>query len=68
MTARKNRGVSLAAVRRWPAVVNVEQAAGALGVSRSSLYSALARGERPVQVIVVGRRMRVLTNSLIAAL
>jgi hypothetical protein len=49
-------------------VVNVGQAATALGVSRSSLYAALARGERPVQVITVGRRMRVLTASLVNVL
>ena len=40
----------------------------ALGVGRATLYDALARGERPVQVITVGRRMKVLTHSVIALL
>jgi hypothetical protein len=67
-TREIQRGVTLAAVRRWPAVVNVTDAARALGVSRASLYAALARGERPVEVLLVGRRMRVLTASLVSAL
>jgi hypothetical protein len=69
MAAREvQRGVTLAAVRMWPATVNVGQAALALGVSRASLYEALARGERPVEVITVGRRMKVLTASLLKVL
>jgi hypothetical protein len=69
MAAREvQRGVTLAAVRKWPATVNVGQAALALGVSRASLYEALARGERPVEVITVGRRMKVLTASLLKVL
>lgn len=60
--------VTLAEVRNWPPTVNVDRAALALGVSRAALYAALARGERPVQVIQVGHRMKVLTISLIATL
>ncbi len=55
-------------VRRWPATVTVAEAALALGVSRSALYEALARGDRPVQVITVGSRLKVLTHSLVATL
>jgi hypothetical protein len=55
-------------VRRWPASVNVEDAALALGVSRSGLYAAVRDGTCPVQVIRVGRRKKVLTHSLIAVL
>jgi hypothetical protein len=55
-------------VRRWPATCTVADAALALGVSRSTLYEALARGERPVQVVTVSRRTQVLTHSLVAAL
>ena len=60
--------VTLAEVRTWPPAVNVGRAAQALGVSRAALYAALARGERPVQVITVGHRLRVLTHSLVAVL
>jgi hypothetical protein len=59
---------TLAEVRGWAATINVEDAALALGVSRATLYSALARGDRPVQVIQVGHRTKVLTSSLIAVL
>jgi len=59
---------TLAEVRRWPPTVNVADAARALGVSRGSLYAALARGERPVQMIMVGHRIKVLTASLIEVL
>jgi hypothetical protein len=63
-----SRGMTLAQVRKLPAAVDVATAALALGVSRASLYAALARGERPVQVITVGHRMKVLTASLVAVL
>jgi hypothetical protein len=59
---------TLAEVRGWPGTVNVEDAALALGVSRATLYAALARGDRPVQIIQVGHRTKVLTSSLIAVL
>ncbi len=60
--------VTLAEVRTWPPTVNVGRAAEALGVSRAALYSALSRGERPVAVITVGHRLRVLTHSLVETL
>ncbi len=59
---------TLAQIRRWPASVNVEDAARALGISRASLYTAIAEDRSPVEVIVVGRRKKVLTHSLIAVL
>jgi K+-transporting ATPase c subunit len=69
MTATKNSGgVTLAQVRKWPAVVDVSQAATALGISRSSLYAAIAEGAAPVQVIRVRRRQKVLTSSLVELL
>lgn len=55
-------------VRRWPATVNVEQGALALGVSRSALYQSIADGACPVETIMVGRRVKVLTHSLISVL
>lgn len=60
--------VSLAELRAGPAAVDVVTAAAAMGVGRATLYDALRRGERPVQVITVGTRMKVLTASLIALL
>lgn len=68
MATRENRGVSLAAVRRWPAVVDVGQAATALGISRSSAYAAIASGDFPAATIKVNRRLKVLTSSLVALL
>jgi hypothetical protein len=60
--------ITLEDVRRWPPTVDVGRAALALDVSRATLYAALARGERPVQVIRVGGRLKVLTHSLLAVL
>jgi hypothetical protein len=60
--------VTLAQIRRWPPTCSVCEAASALGVSKTALYDALGRGERPVQVIRVGRTMKVLTHSLIRVL
>jgi hypothetical protein len=64
----KVRRPTLDQIRRWPASVNVEDAALALGISRSGLYAAVREGNCPVQVIVVGHRKKVLTHSLIAVL
>jgi Helix-turn-helix domain len=55
-------------VRAWPASVDIEDAALALGVSRSALYVAVRDGTCPAQVIRVGRRMKVLTHSLVEVL
>jgi hypothetical protein len=60
--------LTLAQVRRWPPTVNVSDAARALGVSRSGLYVAIGEGTCPVETITVGRRVKVLTHSLIAVL
>jgi hypothetical protein len=61
-------GLTLAQVRELPAAVDVPTAALALSMSRSALYEAIAEGRCPVQTITVGRRIRVLTHSLIAVL
>jgi hypothetical protein len=68
MARRKKRGVTLAEIRRWPAAVDVTQAAEAYDISRASAYQAIAEGCFPAQVIRVNRRMRVLTASIIASL
>jgi hypothetical protein len=59
---------TLAQVRKWPASVNGEDAARALGVSRAALYAAIVDGTCPVEVIRVGQRKKVLTHSLITVL
>lgn len=78
MTAQETRSRSpyphhgevttLAQVKRWPATVNVGDAAKALGVSKSALYLAIQEGNCPAETILVGRRIKVLTASLIAVL
>ena len=64
----RNRRPTLEQIRRWPAAVNVEDAALALGISRSGLYVAVREGTCPVETITVGKRKKVLTHSLIAVL
>jgi hypothetical protein len=46
----------------------VDAGASALGFGRSSLYEAIRRGESPVKVITVQRRIMVLTADLIRVL
>lgn len=60
--------VSVDELRQMPGTVNVETAARALGVSRSSACDAIRRDEFPVQVLYVGSRIRVVTAGLIALL
>lgn len=62
------RGPSLATIRRWPATVSVEQAAAAVGISRSLAYELIQQGEQPFRVLTVRGRYRVLTSSLIRVL
>ena len=59
---------TLAEIRMWPATVDIAAAARALGVSRSHAYALVDRGEFPARVLSVGRRLRVVTASLIAVL
>ena len=67
-TQSSRRGATLREVRGWPAAVDVEDAARALGISRSSAYEAIANDEFPAATIRVNRRLRVLTHSLISVL
>ena len=61
-------GPSLAAIRKWPATVSVEDAASAYGISRSLAYELIAAGDAPFRVLVVRGRYRVLTASLVRVL
>ncbi len=63
--SRAAKPVTLGELREAGPVVNVEIAAAALGVSRSAAYEAIARDEFPARVIHVGRRIKVVTASLI---
>lgn len=55
-------------IRAWPAVVNVPEAARAIGCSRSQLYELIKRGQAPVKVLSFGARHRVVTASLVRLL
>jgi excisionase family DNA binding protein len=56
---------TLREIRTWPATCDPDQAALALGVSRSTVYETLRRGDFPGRAIRVGGRWRVITASLI---
>ncbi|WP_344876167.1 helix-turn-helix domain-containing protein [Allokutzneria multivorans] len=62
------RRPTLDEIRQWPATVNVQRAAEALGVSRAHLYDAINQNRCPATVIFVGTRRRVVTDSLLALL
>jgi len=69
MTAtRTPAGPTLDEVRSWPATVSVEQAARALGISRAHAYDAIKTQTFPARSLPVGRRIRVITSSIVAVL
>jgi predicted DNA-binding transcriptional regulator AlpA len=55
-------------IRTWPATVNVERAASAIGISRSTLYELIKTGEAPIRTLKVGGTIVVITASLIDTL
>lgn len=59
---------TLAEIRSWPATVSVPEAARALGCSRAHLYERVKRGDAPVRTLSYGRRVAVVTASLVALL
>jgi excisionase family DNA binding protein len=61
-------GPTLAEIKQWPATVDVEKAAEALGISRSTAYDLIRRNEFPVTVISVRTRRRVVTAGLVELL
>jgi excisionase family DNA binding protein len=62
------RRPSLTAIRQWPATCSVEDAAAAIGISRTTAYELVRAGEAPFAVIKVRGRRRVITSSLIRLL
>ena len=67
-TQSSRRGATLREVRGWPAAIDVEDAARALGISRASAYQSISEGTFPAAYVRVNRRLRVLTASLIEVL
>ena len=59
---------TLAEIRTWPATCAPDLAGLALGVSRSTVYESLRRGDFPGRAIRVGGRWRVITASLVELL
>jgi hypothetical protein len=66
--ARPPRRLTLAEVRKLPATCSVDQAAAALGISRTTAYELVAADEFPARVLTVRSRHRVITSSLVALL
>lgn len=58
----------LSEIRRWPATVAVADAASALGCSRAHAYEAIRNGSFPARTLRVGKRIVVVTSSIVAAL
>lgn len=55
-------------IRGWPATVAVGDAASALGCSRAHAYEAIRTGTFPARTLRVGKRIVVVTSSIVAAL
>ena len=62
------RKPTLDEIRTWPAVVEIQTAAPALGISRAYAYELARRGELPCRVLKVGSCLRVVTSSLVPLL
>jgi predicted DNA-binding transcriptional regulator AlpA len=52
----------------WPATVDVTTTARGLGVSRAHLYEQIKVGTAPVRTIKVGKRVMVVTSSILRLL
>lgn len=59
---------TLAEIQGWPAAVDVEKAAKALGISRSTAYEWIRLREFPCAVISVRHRHKVITAGLVRLL
>lgn len=55
-------------VRKWPAVVSVRQSARALGIPLEEAGDMVKRGDYPAETMRVGRRVVVLTLSVVDVL
>ncbi len=55
-------------IRTWPATVNAERAALAIGISRAYAYECIKSGTFPARTLTVGKRTVVITSSILAAL
>ncbi len=56
-------------LRQWPPTVPLwPDAAGALGLSRTTAYELVRRGELPVRTLRLGRLLRVPTAELLTVL
>lgn len=64
----KTPRVTLADLENGPATVNVETAAEFIGISRAAAYAAVRNGTFPARTITVGKRVKVITASLIDVL
>jgi hypothetical protein len=67
-TEAKRRTSTLDDLRNGPPTVDIPTASRLLGVSRSYGFELAARGEFPAKVISVGRKLRVVTASLLELL
>ncbi|MFD1147872.1 helix-turn-helix transcriptional regulator [Saccharothrix hoggarensis] len=68
MRSRQNRPTLAEIKATWPPAVDVTTAALAFGMSRSKAYDLIARGEFPAKVARYGRRLVVITESVVRAL
>ena len=65
---RPGKTLTLDQVRKLPATCRVEDAAAALGIGRATAYDLINAGKFPARVLPVGRRMMIVTASLLALL
>lgn len=67
-TSSPRRRPTVDEIRAWPATVNAELAASAIGVSRAYAYECIKTGTFPARTIAVGKRIVVVTSSILAVI
>lgn len=65
---KKVKTYSYDEIRQWPAVVDIATAGAAFRIGRTTAYELAEAGTFPVAAFKVGRRWRVATESILAAL
>lgn len=59
------RPLTVEEIKTWPVTIGVQQAATALGISRSAAHRHIQEGIFPLKTVKVGKTYKILTVSLI---
>ncbi|WP_200800085.1 hypothetical protein [Jatrophihabitans endophyticus] len=63
-----DRVSSIEEIRAWPPTVPIVKGGAALGYGANGTYAAYKSGDFPLQVLKIGRRLRIVTAELVRLL